>query len=437
MKKWRWTAAFLFCLVSYSNSQIKRTTVPLGDTLNKALSKYSLISQGSEPFHLRVVVSEPENPQSHYQGIIEEWWISPSQWRREVTDKDGLKQTIVFLNGTKTEQDEGDYFPLWLRTFVTAAFEPVPNLSAWTSSGLQIEQITMPNGDKSDACVRTQAKIGEGDRASTSYSNLCFDKEGRLQFFGSPRYSMEFRDYRSFGKKQFPKRFVDHPEPGTELVGAISVLEDKSKFQDTGSLFVPLKGDDDRFASIPISTAQLELLSVGNPDIVWQPVHSGNVHGRLAMYVSVDLNGQVREAWPLNSDNAGLEDSARDQVRQWKLKPAADKNGNHVQVDGGLSFVFDTKIGDPIPELTDAEVRSLAVNLVEPRWAAGSLKSGEIVEVQVSVNEQGELTGTGFAKVPSDAQGPVMNATRQWSFRPLMRNGKPQYFHGVIRFIAP
>src|ERR1700751_3684125 len=149
MKKSWLITAFLSCFVTYANGQIKRTIVPLGDTLNKALNKTLLTSAGSGPFHLRIVVSEPENPQSPYQGTIEEWWTSADQWRREVADKDGLKQTIVFSNGTKTEQDDGDYFPLWLRRFVIAAFEPVPNPTAWASSGLQIEQITMPNGDKS------------------------------------------------------------------------------------------------------------------------------------------------------------------------------------------------------------------------------------------------------------------------------------------------
>jgi hypothetical protein len=437
MKKLFWATVFLIGSFAFGSGQIKRTEVPLGDTLTKALSKTLLTAAGSQPFHIRIVVSEPENPQSPYKGTIEQWWVSPDQWRREVTDKDGLKQTIVFTSGKKTELDEGDYFPLWLRRFVSAAFEPVPNLAAWTSSGLQIEQITMPNGDKSDACVRSEAKIGEGERATTSYSNLCFDGEGRLKFFGSPRYDMEFHDYRGFGKRQFPRKFVDHPEPGTELVGTVTILEDESKGRNSADLFSPLKSDDNRFESVPVSSAQMERLTTGNTNIAWPPVHSGNVRGRLAMYISVDTNGRVREAWPLNSDNAGLEDPARDQVRQWRLKPAVDKNGSHVQVDGGLSFIFETKIGDPLPELSDTEVRSLATTVVEPKWPAGALKSGQIVEVLVSVNEEGKLTGTGYTKVPAPAQGAVIDAIRQWTFRPLVLDGKPQYFHGVVHFTAP
>ena len=87
--------------------------------------------------------------------------------------------------------------------------------------------------------------------------------------------------------------------------------------------------------------------------------------------------------------------------------------------------------------LGDAEVRALATKIVEPVWAPGSAHSGDVVEVDIGVNEQGKLAGEGYTKVPSNLQGPVMTAISQWTFRPLIRDGKPQYFHGVVRFVVP
>jgi hypothetical protein len=155
------------------------------------------------------------------------------------------------------------------------------------------------------------------------------------------------------------------------------------------------------------------------------------------MYISVDRDGRVREAWPLNSDNAGLEDPARDQVKQWRLKSASDQTGQRVQVDGGLGFSFETQIGDPLPELTDSEVRALATRVVEPAWPAGSAKHGDVIEAEVSVNEEGKLSGVGFSKVPSALVGPINVALSEWTFHPLIRNGKPQYFHGAVKFVVP
>src|SRR5271157_3904641 len=115
----------LVCLAPFlATAQVKRTSIPIGDAVSKALEKSLITGEGDRPFHIRISVSEPENRQSPYQGAIEEWWISKDQWRREVTGKDGMHQTIVVANGSQTEKDEGDYFPRWLRSFVTAAFDP-------------------------------------------------------------------------------------------------------------------------------------------------------------------------------------------------------------------------------------------------------------------------------------------------------------------------
>jgi hypothetical protein len=380
-------------------------------------------------------VSEPENSASPYQGTIEEWWFSPSQWRREVTAKDGIRQTIVVADGKKTERDEGNYFPLWLRGFVSATFDLIPDATAWRASGGLIPQIATSNGENSEACAHAKLSIGSGDSATDAFAGICFDGTGRLKSYFGPRYSMELSDYRSFGKKQIARKLENDPESGTHLVGEVTRLEEIPK-NVSAALFMPLPTDDDRFRSAAVSSSQMEQLIAGNAPIRWPTVRSGKTHGRLAMYVSVDAAGHVREAWPLNSDNGGLEDPAREQVRHWTTKPAI-ADGKPVQVDGGLGFAFDTRIGDPLPELSDAEVRALATRIVEPVWGPGVVHSGDVVEVDIGVNEQGKLTGEGYTKVPSNLQSPVMAAISQWTFRPLIRDGKPQYFHGVVKFVVP
>jgi hypothetical protein len=427
-------AAVILFTTNTVSGQIKRTTVPLGDAVDKALARGSLLGEGARPFHIYVSVSEPENPASPYTGTVEEWWTSPSQWHREVTAKGAMRQTIVVADGKKTERDEGDYFPLWRRSFVTAVFDLIPDAAAWRASGGSIPQIVTSNGENSAACAHAKFSIGSGASATDAFGGICFDDKGRLKSYFGPRYSMEFSDYRTFGRKQIARKLGDDPEPGTHLIGEVTRLEDMPK-NFSAALFAPLPTDDDRFRSVAVSAVQMEQLTAGNRPIQWPTVRSGNMHGRLAMYISVDATGHVREAWPLNSDNAGLEDPAREQVRHWTMKPAL-ADGKPVQVDGGLGFAFDTKIGDPLPELSDEDVRALATKIVEPEWPSDA-HSGEVVEVDIGVNEDGKLTGEGYTKVPSNLQNPVMVAISQWTFRPLIRNSKPQYFHGIVKFVVP
>jgi hypothetical protein len=122
-----WLPVVAVCMGIYacvSFGQIKHTSVPIGDAVDKALKKTLLTGEDARPFHIKITVSEPENRESPYQGTIEEWWESANKWRREVTAKNGMRQTIVFVDGKKTEKDEGEYFPLWLRNVVTAVLIP-------------------------------------------------------------------------------------------------------------------------------------------------------------------------------------------------------------------------------------------------------------------------------------------------------------------------
>ncbi|HEY6448424.1 MAG TPA: hypothetical protein VIY53_18340 [Acidobacteriaceae bacterium] len=429
----------LLSIAPGARSQITRTSVPLGDAVSKALEKSSLTGANARPFHIRIAVSEPENSQSPYQGTIEEWWASSDQWRREVTSKGGTRQTIVVAAGNKTERDEGDYFPLWLREFVWAAFDPVPDAQAWTAAGMTIDQITLPDGRKSDACARLQGKIGIGEGATDAFWNVCFQGDGLLKFVGSPRYSMGFHDYRGFGKKQVARQFVNDPEPGTRLQGSVTILEDESKVKDSDNLFAPLSTDDSRFSTIPVNAQQMAALIQDNPPIQWPPVRSGNTHGKLAMYISVDDKGDVREAWPLNSDNAGLEDPARDLVLKWKLKPAVDHDGKPVQVDGGLGFAFDTKIGDPLPVLNGADIaKAVSGCLYNPVLPAGLMPSGRSFAIRASVNEQGKFTGETY---PGGMSVEVVQKAgldlHNCRFSPWLVDGKPTYYFIDFVFTAP
>lgn len=425
------------CLIA--SGQIRRTSVPMGDALTKALAKSALLGSHPKPFHIRVVVSEPENSQSPYQGTIEEWWISPSQWRREVTDDDGMRQTIVVVNGKRTEQDQGDYFPLWLRNFVTAIINPVPSAAAWTASGASIEQITLPNGAKSDACARAKSKIGTGNRATDAFSNVCFDGEGKLKFVGGPRYSMEFNDFRGFGKKQIALEYVSDPEPGTRLVGKVVQLEDESKAANQQALFTPLAANDDNFHSVTVSSEQMEQLTEENPFINWPSVPDGKTSGHLAIYISVDRNGRVREAWPLNSDNARLDDAARDQVRHWKLRPAADQQGKRVQVDGGLGFQFQSKIENPFPVVTGPEIAKFVSGCnYTPVLPKGVLPTGTSFKIHVSIDETGKDAGESFpARIPWKAIQSTRFEPTSCHYKPYLVKGKPTYYFIDFEFTAP
>ncbi|MGA2218258.1 MAG: hypothetical protein ABSG51_09240 [Terracidiphilus sp.] len=425
-----------------SSAQIKHTSVPLGDAIHQALEKSLLTGPNGKPFHIRISVTEPENPQSPYQGTIEEWWVSKDQWRREVTAKNGMHQTIVVSNGAHTESDQGDYFPLWLRNFVNAAFDPLPNgiESAFAASGATIDQITMPDGRKSMPCARFKVKVGHDQTAIDFFTNVCFDNEAHLQFFDFPGYGMEFHDFRPFGKTSVARELADDPESGTHLVGKVQVLEDESK-ADTPALFKHLPTDDNRFRSVAVSTPQLEKMIASIPPPVWPSVRSGHLEGNVSVYLSIDTHGNIREDWPLTGDNGEIHDFLRDQAVQWKVKPAVDSSGAPVQVEGSISFHFQTHIGKPLPVVTGDDIPKQLLNCTyNPKLSAGLLPKGTTFEIKVGIDQNGSEAGASF-HVPPSVPWSVVAGTgltdSHCRFKPFLEDGKPTFYSIEFIFTAP
>jgi hypothetical protein len=62
-------------------------------------------------FTVRVHLFESTNPPSPYRADIEEYWVSPQEWRRSI-DTPEFKQTLIANGDQVSEQDTGDYYPL-------------------------------------------------------------------------------------------------------------------------------------------------------------------------------------------------------------------------------------------------------------------------------------------------------------------------------------
>lgn len=166
-------------------------------------------------------------------------------------------------------------------------------------------------------------------------------------------------------------------------------------------------------------------------------MHNSSEH--LAIYVSIDEHGQVREAWPLNSDNAGLEDPARDQVRKWKIKAPVDSNGKPLQVDGPLGFFFESKIDNPLPILSSPEeiARQIIQCDYNPKLPKGVLPSGQSFKIRVGVNEKGQETGETYPNVPWSAVEATHFRPHECKYRPYVVNGQATYYGIEFTFTAP
>lgn len=440
---------FLLLLWLFPASFASASTDQPSNSVDRAIRLSSLTGKGAQPFHLKLTVSEPANPSSPYTATIEESWISASDWQRSI-ESPGFREHITVTAGKREEQNVGDYYPLWLRSFVTASLDPLEDAPFWQQVGARVSQITSTNGHASSSCARAQFKIGAENLTNDAFAVICFDADGTLSSVVRPGYSMEFHDPQAFGKKRIASRYVDHPEPGTELVGHVELLE---KLNTMGSLpplptfTQPASGP---IRSISIRQEVLENLAITPTSLSWPKVSSGNTAGKLSMYVSVDRSGRIREAYPLNSDNAGLQDAAREQLLKWKLK-AAVVDGQRVQTEAAVTFGFSTTLDGITTSAANATVPDSAPSrpiVVSPAVAQSLRKqsyppvypqdlkeqhvSGK-VELKAILGKEGQIVSL----TPLNSPDPrfaesAIAAVQQWTYKPFMLNGSPVEIETVI-----
>jgi hypothetical protein len=421
-----WKALFI-ALLGFLSSHANGQTTSLADAAAHAVELSQLTLQGSPPFHLKATVVETTNPDSGYRAEIEEYWVSPGKWRRTISSPK-FSQILLQSGSEQFAQDTGDYYPLWLRKLVTAIFEPVPMLAQLSRINAHLQS----ENYQGEMCAEFQTKVGEQSAQNSVYHVFCFDaRRSLLNSIVTPSYSVFFEDYQPFEKKLVARRITDDPEPGTTLLVTVTELS---------ALAVPdekLFAKGQLVATEPIRSIQIDqlvadTLALNTPAIQWPTVRSGKTSGVLSIYISADKSGRVREAWPLNSDNAGLDDSVRDQVKNWHFKRLAVE-GVPVQLETVLTFAFDTKVVNPLPWLTNEEARALAIHTVE----AECLATGTTVTISVSVDESGKIIGIGN---PNDLDNErfmaAFAALDQWYFRPYVKDGKVDRFTADITFVG-
>lgn len=408
------------------------------DLPKKAIERSQLTQPGSRPFVLKAKVVESTNLANvDYRAEIEETWSSPDKWRRTV--KTNKFSQILVVNGTKTtEQLTGDYYPNWLRTIVSALFDP--GLEAQGVDLSRSSDNPMIGGNK--LCRRFTYMAGVAPVTNKVFSTFCFEG-GLLDSISTGGYNAYYENYKNFAGKKVGHKIREYIESGTELEATIEELSEAKSIDE--SLFTVSE------TSVPLQTIRtnertLRDLIVGSPEITWPTVRSGADKGTLSLYLCIDRAGRVREIYKLNSSNPGVSDAVRDQVIKWQFKPAVNR-GQPVQVEGILTFAFQTAVANPIPVLEEPEGQKLILRRVEPAWPSGLVPSGAPLIVTIGVRESGECYGVVFITSDDANRAVVMKpaslsriaavlepALKQWRFQPYMQNGKATEYQVKVTF---
>jgi hypothetical protein len=233
---------------------------------------------------------------------------------------------------------QGDYFPKWLRDFVTGLFTPVPDPSRWNLSKAPLEHIELPNGARSSPCQHAEFELGDPPLQQVNFATNCFQpSDGLLEMAQSPNYTIEFRNYAGFEKLKIARVLLEDAGGRVQLTGRVTELEE-AKAVSAQEFDTPANAEGmNPLAAAILTTSELNSLAGGLPELPWPNPIPG--HGIFTVWVSMDRTGKVREAHSLNSDESGIaaDMSAKLVGRQWK--PYV-KDGVPMQSEGALVFEY-------------------------------------------------------------------------------------------------
>jgi hypothetical protein len=423
------TAAQSADLQQFIQSQPK---IPSSQALERALNTASLTDHGS-PFHAILEISQPNDSKSPFQGTIEVYWASSSQYRVMVTSK-SFSQTRIVNRDQVEEDNTGDFYPAWLRNYVRALMDPLPRAEEFRGD----ESPIMLGANITQSCVSRDARAN-GITDLMTWAEICFaGSEPRIKSAIDFTYFMEFGDYQPFGTKLVAHTYTTYTDGNQTVVGRLIMLDPlNSANTDLFTIEHPTPSDQ-RIETKFVSMAMNESLIAQLPTIDWAPVHEGKTEGNMIVHIITDRTGQVREAHKHNSDNPGAEDFGVQQAFRYKFKPLLVE-GVPVQMETPLVLHFKTQIADPVPVITGKDIDSVVSRChYNPALPKGLLPSGTTFKIRVSVNEQGKNTGEIFPSgIPWNIVQKAGQQLQSCKFKIYLVNGQLWYHHIDFVFTEP
>jgi hypothetical protein len=306
------------------------------ETVKEAVRRSTLNQVGTHAFHLRATIAPTMNsgPGTDRKGEVEIWWQSPTQFKQEINSPE-FHQIKIVAGDREWQENEGVYFPEWLRETAVALIEPVPQLNQVLEQMKTGEVRSMAGSTYASwMSFSTDGTVRKSIGCTVSVNN----QTGLLFYGGCSGWGALFKNYADFHGRKVA-RVLNSGSP--EVTTTVAVLED---LKDVSSAIfnVPDEGGDVH----PLHTVVVDEMSLRKnlepaPALAWPPVKDGPLEGVITTEIVLDRDGKVRDVSAVLSDNPGLSEFVSKSVFAMKFKPYL-QNGEPVQVVSRITMPFKT-----------------------------------------------------------------------------------------------
>lgn len=337
--------ALLLSVVSSPKAQGQSKAVPVTGVLRQLVRRSTLAEPEGKPFYLKAKVLNAKQNDWEYNAEAEEYWVSPTKWRRTIRSK-GFSQTLIVNGDQRFEQNTGDYFPPDVERLIVSLVDPIPVnvLQAFEKLSMEIQE---PDG-KPGQCFADQYfddQHGERVRAAVALDS----RTGLLNYLWFPGWSVGvFADYRSFHYKLVAWKTKDNP-----VNAEVEDLKDLEHPDE--SLFAIKDGTppSEQIRTVLVSGTEYKKQLSNAAELKWPAVSGPPDSGTVKVKIVTDRNGRVREARSYVASNSELKDWTVERVKEWTFKPYL-VDGAAVQVETTLDIDFKTELKSGAPNLPAA-----------------------------------------------------------------------------------
>jgi len=304
--------------------------VPVSKLLDQMIHRSTLSEPGAKPFYLKATITDKDDAKSQFTGTMEEYWLSPTKWRRVIRLRDFSQTRIV--NGDQVyEENNGDYFPTTSEMLANEIVDPLPKSAVDLMNQLGLMGAE-PGSGQGQCMAEKYFNNSEGRETRVLLAYDC--NTGLLIYLWSPTccYGV-MTDYRKFHNKMVAFATKDNP-----INIRIDTLKDLDSPDESLFAVAQPTPPGKRLVTENLTETQVQSFLVSKSEVQW-PQGKKNPDRSMTVNVVIGRDGRVKEAKTYSRVDNEVEDAALTAVTKWTFQPQT-VDGVPAQISTSLTLPF-------------------------------------------------------------------------------------------------
>jgi len=318
-------------VVLFSQLAAAANRVPVNKLLDQMIHRSTLAEPGGRPFYLKATITDKDDGKSEFNGTVEEYWLSPTKWRRVVKLRD-FSQTRIVNGDLVYEENNGDYFPANDEMLANEIIDPLPTSAVDLMNQLGLMGAE-PGSGQGQCMAEKYFNNSEGRETRVLLAYDC--NTGLLIYLWSPTccYGV-MTDYRKFHNKMVAYATKDDP-----INIRIETLKDLDSPDESLFGISQPTPPSKRVVTETLTETQVRTFLVSKTEIQWPQIKTNPPEKSMTVNIVIGRDGRVKEARTSSPVENAIEDAALAAVEKWMFQPQ-NVDGVPAQISTSLTLPF-------------------------------------------------------------------------------------------------